>query len=535
MSVSPGIALGTVFFVADRESPACTEKVADTAGELQQLMHALDVAGEELDSLYRKAQDSADNSVADIFMIHGMMLQDEDFRARMTELIEKENYSSVSAVSKAAEEFSSDLAESGSDYIAERGADVSDVVNRVIRILQGTNAMSLPDAEEKVILVANEITPSLTLMFDRKQLLGLVSAKGSNTSHAAILARSLGIPAVITSGIAYDNSINGSKCIVDGLKGTVTIAPDKEAEAAAVAGQQRYERELNDLELLKNEKAITKNGKEIKLFCNVGSLEDVDAAVSCGCDGVGLFRSEFLYLGRNSLPSEEELADVYIRAAEKLSGKKLVIRTLDIGADKKTDCIPMKDEENPALGIRALRLCFERPDLFEVQVRAILRAAVKGNVAVMFPMINSVSEVRRAKAFVTAAADDLEKRNIPHADRIETGIMVETPAAAVISDLLAAEVDFFSLGTNDLTQYTLAVDRQNEEACAYCDSHHEAVLRLIELTCRNAHNHNIWCGICGELGADEVLTERFVKAGIDELSVSPNSLLSLKRKIRSLE
>lgn len=533
-SVSAGIAKGTVFFYEVNSSSNNNQKCDDPEKEIERLNAALDQASSELLELFEKASQSADASVADIFMIHSMMLQDDDFRNRMTELIRDENLSAVSAVALASKEFSASLADSGSDYIAERGADISDVESRVTRILSGTDVLSLPRSDEKIILVANEITPSLTLMFDREQLLGLVSAKGSSTCHAAILAKSLGIPCVITPGTIYEKSINGKNCIVDALEGFVTVDPDDKSMADAISKEEKFLEEKRNLELLKDAPCETKSGKKVKLFCNVGSLDDVDLAVKNNAEGVGLFRSEFMYLGRDILPTEEELTNVYTKAAQKLGDRKLVIRTLDIGADKKTDCIPMKDEENPALGIRALRLCFARPDLFQVQLRAILRAAVHGNVSVMFPMISSVSEIRRAKFFIAQACDDLEKRGIPHVEKIETGIMVETPAAAVISDLLAKEVDFFSLGTNDLTQYTLAVDRQNEDAATYCDAHHEAVLRLIETTIRNAHENNIWCGICGELGSDLAVTERFVNAGVDELSVGANSILQLKKKIREL-
>ncbi len=534
-AVSSGIAYGTAFFVGTVERSADLSTVNDVDKEIERLDKAVTQAAEELNALYEKALGSADDSVADIFMIHGMMLQDDDFRDRMYELIRDQKYSAESAISQAGKEFAAGLAESGNDYIAERGADISDVENRVIRILSGNDTLELPDPSKKIILIANEITPSLTLMFDRSQLLGIISAKGSQTCHAAILARSLGIPAVITGSTTYNSEISDQPCIVDGLSGRVIFEPDETCLAEFKTQKTRYDEEIAELQKIKSEDAITKSGKKVKLYCNVGSLEDVDAAVEAGADGVGLFRSEFLYLGREDLPSEDELTAVYSKAAKKLNGKKLVIRTLDIGADKKTSSIPMKEEPNPALGIRALRLCFARTDLFSIQLKAILRAAVDGNVSVMFPMICSVSEIRRAKALMASAAAELELKGIPHASRIETGIMIETPAAAVISDMLAKEVDFFSIGTNDLTQYTLAVDRENEDCAAYCDIHHEAVLRLIELTCRNAHNNHIWCGICGELGADLACTERFVKCDMDELSVTPGSLLPLKKKIRELD
>jgi phosphoenolpyruvate-protein phosphotransferase (PTS system enzyme I) len=534
LAVSPGIAAGTVYFVENTDTAGTAEKTEDKEAEIGRLTCALDTAAEELTGLYNKALNTTDDSVADIFMIHGMMLQDDDFRSRMTALITKNGLSAEAAVSQAAKEFAEDLSESGSDYIAQRGADISDVEHRVIRILTGKNTVQLPDADEKIILAADEITPGMTLMFEKSQLLGLVSCKGSPTSHAAILARSLGIPAVITTGSIMDCTMNGVPCIVDGVHGNVIFSPDVQQFEDADICRKKYEAEQQELLSLRNAPAETESGQKVTLYCNAGSLDDIDRAIECGAEGIGLFRSEFLYLGRSELPTEEELTDVYTKAVKKLGGRKLIIRTLDIGADKKTDCIPMKTEPNPALGIRALRLCFAKQDLFDVQLRAILRAAANGSVSIMFPMICSVSEIRRAKACLTAAAADLEKKKIPHADWLETGIMVETPAAAVISDILAEEVDFFSIGSNDLTQYTLAVDRQNDDVAAYCNPHHESVLRLIELTVKNAHEHGIWCGICGELGADTALTERFVKAGMNELSVSPSSLLQLKKKIREL-
>jgi phosphoenolpyruvate-protein phosphotransferase (PTS system enzyme I) len=534
LAVSPGIATGTVYLVENTDTAGTAEKAEDKEAEIRRLTCALDTAAEELTGLYNKALNTTDDSVADIFMIHGMMLQDDDFRSRMTALITETGLSAEAAVSQAAKEFSDDLLKSGSDYIAQRGADISDVEHRVIRILSGKNAPQLPEADEKIVLAADEITPGMTLMFEKSQLLGFVSCKGSTTSHAAILARSLGIPAVITTGTIMDSKVNGVPCIVDGVHGNVIFSPDVQQLEAADISRKKYEAEQQELLSLRTAPAETGSGQKVTLYCNAGSLDDVDRAIACGAEGIGLFRSEFLYLGRSGLPAEEELADVYTKAIKKLGGRKLIIRTLDIGADKKTDCIPMKTEPNPALGIRALRLCFAKPDLFGIQLRAILRAAANGPVSIMFPMVCSVSEIRRAKACLTAAAADLEKRKIPHADRLETGIMVETPAAAVISDILAEEVDFFSIGSNDLTQYTLAADRQNDDVAAYCNPHHESILRLIELTVKNAHEHGIWCGICGELGADTALTERFVKAGMNELSVSPPSLLQLKKKIREL-
>lgn len=532
LPVSPGVAAGTVYFVDTNNTVEYTRKAESSEAELKRLAVAFDTAAQELSTLYDKALNTADDAVADIFMIHGMMLQDDDFKNRIKDLITNENLTAEAAVSRAAREFADDLSQSGSDYIAQRGADISDVEHRLIRILTGRTAQPLPDPGQKLILAAEEITPSLTLMFDKTQLLGLVSGKGSPTSHAAILARSLGIPAVIAPGMKLDCSVNGVPCIVNGITGSVLFNPSPQQLREAEINRRKYEAEQQELLALKSAPAVTQSGQKVKLYCNAGSLDDVDRAITFGAEGIGLFRSEFLYLGRQTLPSEDELTEVYTKAVQKLGGRKLIIRTLDIGADKMTPAIPMKTEPNPALGIRALRLCFVRPDLFATQLRAILRAGAAGPVSVMFPMVSSVSEIRHAKAYLTEAATDLEKKKLPHAGRIETGIMIETPAAAVISDILAEEVDFFSVGSNDLTQYALAADRQNEDMGAYCDPHHESVLRLIELTVKNAHAHGIWCGICGELGADEAVTARFIRAGIDELSVSPQALLRLKRKIR---
>lgn len=533
--VSEGIASGVVYFAENLCEQNRIQKIQDVKGETERFNQAVDVALEELTCLYERSSREADETVADIFMIHKMMLLDDDFNSRIVELIESQSYSAVSAVHIAAEEFSKSLEESGNDYIIERGADIYDLENRLSRILQGKKFSALPEAGQKVVLVANDITPSLTMLFEKSTLAGMVSSKGSATSHASILARSLGIPCVITMGTDYDSSINGQECIIDGISGAVIFNPDESQQKIFEQKRKNWLEEKQALLTLKDLPAVTKSGRKVQLFCNAGSIDDIKKALEIGAEGIGLFRSEFMYLGRKNLPDEDELTQIYSQAAVLLKGKKLVIRTLDIGADKQAECLPMEHEENPALGVRALRLCFARPDVFEVQLRAILRAAVYGNVSIMFPMITSISEIRRAKSYMLAAAAALEEENIPHLSKIETGIMIETPAAAIISDQLAKESDFFSLGTNDLTQYTLAVDRMNSNLSQYCDTHHEAVLRLIEMTCKNAVENNIWCGICGELGADPVVAERFINAGISELSVNPSSLLQLKKKIREMD
>ena len=534
-AVSEGIALGNILFLkADKQQHFGDVKIDAVAKETERLIDACNKAADQLMELYEKASEDSEDGASDIFMVHSMMLQDEDFQQAMKDLIADTKCCAEHAVMEVAKKFAADLAASGSDYIAERGSDVNDVSSRVIQILQGkSNSVELKD-DKPVVLMAEELTPSQTLMFDRSKLLALVSRKGSKTSHTAILARSLDIPAVICPELELHDDLTGKTCIVDGLKGEIIIEPDKKTEE--VAGRQRdeYVKEQRELEALKDKEAVTKSGQKVKVFGNAGNLEDIDFVLDESGEGVGLFRSEFLYLGRETLPSEDELTQVYSNAAKKLNGKLLVIRTLDIGADKKAPCLPLEEEPNPALGIRALRLCFESPEVFITQLRSILRASAVGNVGIMFPMIISVAEIKKAKEMIQVAAKQLEEEKIPYSMPDQIGIMIETPAAAIISDLLAKEVDFFSIGSNDLTQYTLAIDRQNERLEKYCDTHHEAVLRLIELTAENAHKNNVWVGICGELGSDLELTERFVKAGIDELSVYPAAILKLKKRIREL-
>lgn len=536
-AVSAGIAQGKLLYAessTNKPEDFCRVQITDSEAEIERLLKACNEAVDQLMVLYDRALENSGPEVADIFMVHSMMLQDDDFLDGMRNLIRSANCCAEYAVMQVSKQFAADLAESGSAYIAERGADVTDVSKRVVQILQGQPTDLDIGHDDPIILIAEELTPSQTLMFDRSKLLALVSCKGSRTSHTAILARSLGIPAVISPEIKLCPELTGKLCVVDGLEGSVIIEPDEKTLKDATKKREAYDNEKKELETLKDVEAITSSGQKVKVYGNAGNLEDIEAIVSTGGEGVGLFRSEFMYLGRATLPSEEELTEVYTEAAKKLKGRLLVIRTLDIGADKTAPCLPLQPEENPALGIRALRLCFECPDVFMTQLRAILRASVVGNVAVMFPMIIALDEIKSAKDAIKKAAQQLEKEQVAYAMPKEVGIMIETPAAAVISDILAKEVDFFSVGSNDLTQYTLAIDRQNERLEKYCDVHHEAVLRLIEMVAENAHKNGIWVGICGELGSDFELTERFVKAGIDELSVYPAAILPLKKRIRGL-
>ncbi len=534
ITVSEGFAEGEVFFIEDYDLNSIPQKTEDVKEEKKRIEIAIEKAIVELQVLYEKAIKRADEDIANIFMIHQFMLQDEDFIDRINELIEKEKFSAEKAISQTGEEFSKALEDSGSEYIAERSSDLTDITQLVIRILQNKKQPTIPSPDSKIILVANEITPSLSLLFEKSQLLGFVSAKGSPTCHASILARSLHIPAIVIKGANFNKSINGKKCLINGKNSEVIFSPNNKQIKELEIAIKEFKKEKASLLRLKELPAVTKKGEEIKLYCNAASLEDIDNALKYGAEGIGLFRSEFLYMGRSLLPSEDELTDIYKQAAIKLEGKKLIIRTLDIGADKKTECIPMKEEANPVLGIRGLRLCFDKPKIFMTQLRAILRASHFGSVAIMFPMVSSIEDIKEAKKYLEEAKKELRKENIEYGKNIEVGIMIETPASAIISDILADEVDFFSIGTNDLIQYTIAIDRQNEEMEKYYKPHHEAVLRLIELTIKNAHKKNIWCGICGELGADLNVTERLVKADIDEISVSSNFLLPLKDKIRSI-
>ena len=534
-AVSAGIALGNILFLKTQKQQNFADvRICDTDKEQRRLMNACEKAADQLMELYDKAMESSGEEASSIFMVHSMMLQDDDFLQAMKDLIGETKCCAEYAVTQIAKQFADDLAESGSDYIAERGSDVTDVSTRVIDILQGTQTEITLEDDKPVILVAEELTPSQTLMFDRSKLLALVSRKGSKTSHTAILARSLDIPAVICPDLDLEQNLCGKECIVNGLIGSIIIEPDEATAKQAKEVLAKYKADQKELESLKDKDAVTKTGQKINIYGNAGNIEDIDAILQSGGEGCGLFRSEFLYLGRETLPTEDELTQVYSNAAKKLNGKLLVIRTLDIGADKKAPCLPLEEEDNPALGIRALRLCFEAPDVFITQLRSILRASKDGNIAIMFPMIISVSEIKKAKEYIAEAKKQLESENIPFAMPSQIGIMIETPAAAIISDMLAKEVDFFSIGSNDLTQYTLAIDRQNERLDKYCDTHHEAVLRLIELTAKNAHDNGIWCGICGELGSDLELTERFAACKMDELSVYPGAILPLKKRIRDL-
>jgi phosphoenolpyruvate-protein phosphotransferase (PTS system enzyme I) len=528
--ISAGIAIETARYWKRKKIDIKKAAVNDAKTELERFEAARQEACGQLDALRVKAIATIGNENSLLFEIHRMMLEDDDFCDAVTSGIQKEQVSAEYAVKLASEEQEKVFAEMDDPYMKARAADVKDVAMRVLRILTRTENSGF-SSDRPYILVSDDLTPSETAQLDRDKIAAIVTSGGTPTSHTAIFARTMGIPAVVGIGDALDESCDGKAMIVDGSTGTVTAEPEPELLSRMKRELEAEKQQRILLEQYRGKPSVTKDGRTVKLCANIGSAADAEAALRADAEGVGLFRSEFLYLESSAPPTEEEQFAAYKAVAEKFGEHPVVIRTLDIGADKQVPYLNTAPEENPALGMRALRLCLTKPDLFRTQLRAIYRASQFGNLAVMFPMVNSLEDVRRAKKAAQEVREELKAQSIPFNSAVELGIMVETPAAAVISDLLAREVDFFSIGTNDLTQYTLAVDRQNAALAPFCDTHHEAVLRLIRLTAENAHKSGIWVGICGELGADETLTETFLNMGIDELSVTPGRILSLRAKV----
>ncbi len=530
-SVMRGIAIGRVYLYKKVEIQVTDEKVPDAEAEKERFMAAVDRAKAQLTRLYDDALQNVGEDHAAIFDVHRMLLEDEDYLETAAGEIEK-GYNAVYAVDQAGTQFAELFAAMDDEYMRGRAADIRDISQRVIRIL-----LDLPEeeinSEEPVVLVAEDLTPSETVKLDKKKILGFVTVKGSANSHTAILARSMSLPALVNVNIDLSDGLHGKSCVVDGFEGEFLVEPEEEILSEKVVRKNQWVADLEALEKLKGQDNVTQSGKRIDVFANIGNVADADMACVADAGGIGLFRSEFLYLGRTTFPSEEEQYTSYKAVLEKMEGKKVVIRTLDIGADKKVDYFGLEPEENPALGYRAIRICLDREEIFITQLRALYRAAAHGKLAIMFPMIISVDEVKRIRQIVEMVKEELTKEGYPVGEP-ELGIMIETPAAAVISDKLAKEVDFFSIGTNDLTQYTLAVDRQNQKLEGICDTHHEALLRLIEMTVKNAHEAGIWVGICGELGADTELTEWFLKIGVDELSVASSAVLKVRGAVRAL-
>ena len=528
-SVFGGIAIGRLSIYNKKENQVKREKITDVEAEITRFTDAKETAKEQLKGFYEKAVKEVGEVNAAIFEVHQMMLDDLDYVESITNMIRTQEVNAEFAVASTGDNFSKMFAAMDDDYMKERAADVKDISNRVISILQNAENGSVT-GEGPVILLADDLAPSETVQLDKSKVLSFVTRHGSTNSHTAILARTMNIPALI--GIDFSEDVNGKMGIVDGYTGTLYIEPDEEIMKKYEAKKAEDENKKRLLLELKGKENVTLDGKKINLYANIGGVADVANALSNDAGGIGLFRSEFLYLESEDYPTEEAQFAAYKTVAENMEGKKVIIRTLDIGADKQVDYFHMEKEENPAMGYRAIRICLDRPEIFETQLRAIYRASYYGTISIMFPMIISVKEVKRIKEIVAEVKAELTAEGIPFKD-CELGIMIETPAAVMISDLLAEEVDFFSIGTNDLTQYTLAIDRQNPKLDSFYDSHHEAILRMLQMVVDNGHKHGCWVGICGELGADTTLTSTFLKMGFDELSVSPAMILRVREEIRN--
>lgn len=525
-----GIAIGKIKELLPQNHEVRRVKVEDTAAEMARFERAKEETKRQLQALYEKAVKEVGEDNAAIFEIHQMMLEDLDYLDSIHNMIETQSVNAEFAVAMTGDNFAQMFAQMDDDYMKARAADVKDISERLIRVLSDKQSQpeETEEPDEKYIIVADDLAPSETIQLDREKVLAFITRKGSTNSHTAILARTMNIPALVLTPVPEE--INGKEAIVDGFTGTVILDPDEDVckEYREKQQQEAHRREL--LEQLKGKTAITEDGKEIKLYANIGGVKDVAAVLQNDAAGIGLFRSEFLYLQNQDYPTEEEQFKAYKTVAEMMAGKKVIIRTLDIGADKKVDYFHLDEEDNPALGYRAIRICLTRPEIFRTQLRALLRASAFGNIAIMLPMITSLWEVQKAKEIIADVKKELTEQGISYKD-VEVGVMIETPAAVMIADDLAKEVDFFSIGTNDLTQYTLAIDRQNEHLDTFYNAHHPAVLRMIGMVAESAHKAGIWAGICGELGADLELTETFVKMGIDELSVSPSMVLPVRDKI----
>ena len=530
-AVFPGIAIGKIQVWKEEWDQVKRIHVPDRNQELRRLEEAKEKAVVELKELHRKAEIEAGSSEAEIFEVHQMMLDEGEYIEAIRSRIRTESVNAEYAATAAGEHFADMFRKMDNEYMKERAADILDITRRLVRVLSGEK-QNRNFIQEPVILAAQNLSPSDTILLDKSKILAFVLKKGSVNSHTAILARAMNIPALIQ--VPFSDDMEGSMAIVDGDKGKLLLDPDQDYLEKYTKEQNAEQEKQKLLNQLKGKETVTKGGRRIKLFANIGSGEDVDAVLNNDGEGIGLFRSEFLYLGKEQLPSEEEQFRIYKDVARRMGDKRVIIRTLDLGADKQAPCFPMDKEENPAMGCRGIRLCLEHPQVFKTQLKAILRAGMYGNLSIMYPMITSIGELGKIREILQTAKQELQEEGKPYKD-LEQGIMVETPAAAMISDLLAKNVDFFSIGTNDLTQYTLAMDRQNEKLESFYEPGHEAVLRLIRMVIENAHKAGIWAGICGELGADTRFTEEFVKMGIDELSVSPSRILPLRRLIRSID
>lgn len=530
-SVLKGIAVGRIYWYQKQDYQITKTQISDTDAESSRFKKAVETAKEQLSKLYDEALVNVGEDHAMIFDIHRMMLEDDDYLEAIDSSIQ-DGINAEYAVEMAQNQFAELFASMDDEYMKARAVDIKDISQRVIRILMGIAEDGIP-ADDPVILVADDLTPSETIKMDKNKILAFVTLRGSSNSHTAILARSMNLPALVNTSMKPVEDWNGKVGVVDGFNGEFIVDPEQELLDEMIHRKNQWVADLEALEQLRGKENVTGDGRRVEIYANIGNVSDAEAALAADAGGIGLFRSEFLYLGRDSFPTEEEQYNSYRAVLEKMEGKKVIIRTLDIGADKKVDYFNLDEEENPALGYRAIRICLERPEIFITQLRAIYRASAYGKAAIMFPMIVSVAEVRRIKEIVEQVKTDLQAMGYALGE-VELGIMVETPAAALISEDLAKEVDFFSIGTNDLTQYTLAVDRQNQKLESTCDTHHPAVLKLIEMTVDNAHKAGIWAGICGELAADTDLTETFLDMGVDELSVSASAILKVRKAVRDI-
>lgn len=528
-SVFGGIAIGKISVYKKDEQLVKRVKIEDADAEMERYTDARNIAAAQLQKLYDKALKEVGEANAAIFEVHQMMLEDEDYNESVENIIHSQMVNAEYAVASTADNFAQMFEAMDDDYMRGRAADVRDISERVITVLAGGAGSGL-DSEEPVIIAADDLAPSETVQLDKDKVLSFVTAHGSENSHTAILARTMGIPALIGTGIDLDETVDGKLGIVDGTNGVVYVDPDAELLEEMKKKQQEEQEKKRLLQTLKGKENITLDGQKVMLYANVGNIKDLGIALQNDAGGIGLFRSEFIYLGQDHYPTEEEQFQIYKTVAETMAGRRVIIRTLDIGADKQCDYFELDKEDNPAMGLRAIRICLTRPEIFKTQLRALFRASVYGNINIMYPMIISVDEVRQIKAIVEEVKAELAEQGIEYGNPAQ-GIMIETPASVMMSRELAEEVDFFSIGTNDLTQYTLAIDRQNSKLDKFFDSHHPAVLRMIQMTVENAHKAGIWCGICGELGADQALTKDFLAMGVDELSVSPGSILPLRKII----
>lgn len=532
-SVYKGIAMGPIVVLKKNDYQVKRTRIEDIEAEVKRVDEALKASQEQLQKLYDKAVREVGEASAAIFEVHQMMLEDEDYLEAIQNMIRTEQVNAEYAVAVTGDNFAEMFASMDDDYMKARSADIKDISERLVRNLSGQGDVDLSSIEPSII-VADDLSPSETVQMDKDKILAFVTVHGSTNSHTAILARMMNIPALIGVKMDLEAFQSGMTAVVDGFQGIVTFDPDEETKVQTETKMQEEAEKLKLLQELKGKENVTLDGRKINIYANIGSVGDIGYVMENDAGGIGLFRSEFLYLGRNDFPTEEEQFQAYKQAVQMMAGKKVIIRTLDIGADKQVDYFNLGNEDNPAMGYRAIRICLRQPEIFKTQLRALLRAAVYGNLSIMYPMITSIEEVKKIYEIVAEVEEELKAQEIQYKIP-EQGIMIETPAAAIISDKLAEMVDFFSIGTNDLTQYTLAIDRQNEKLDEFYNPHHEAILRMIQMVVDNAHKCGKWAGICGELGADATLTEQFVRMGLDELSVAPSMVLKLRKIVREMK